>query len=345
MSETEIRSSFVDQAHFCRRMNAPRTAMICDALAVALGGDSRTGARVLGWAGEPLIDALPLRLVGGLNAMAMRTPGSALATLFGSGTGDATAILADALRQHDDALLPWLDGPPQTNEIGRSAALMAGLLAVAHRFGHPFDLIEIGSSAGLNLLIDRIGYDLGGTLVGPADAPIRLAPEWRGPPALAAPVAFAAIAGCDAAPIDIADPAAVERLRAYVWIEKTERLDRLDGAIAMMRTQPVSLNPADAADWVERRLALPQSPATTRVLVHSVVWQYLGRARQARITAAMERAGSDATTDRPLAWVMMEPNHDLAAHETTVRYWPGGDVPIIVARSHPHGEWIEPVIA
>ena len=34
----------------------------------------------------------------------------------------------------DDALLPWLDSAPQTNEVGRSAVLMAGLLVVAERF-------------------------------------------------------------------------------------------------------------------------------------------------------------------------------------------------------------------
>jgi hypothetical protein len=343
MSETTVCQAFRDQARFCRRMDAPRTAMICDALAEVLDGDTRTGARVLGWPGEPLTDALPLRLVGGLNAMAMRTPDSGLAALFGRGEGDAAPVLADALRRHDDALLPWLDGPPQTNEIGRSAALMAGLIVVARRFGHPFDLIEIGSSAGLNLLIDRIAFDLGGTALGPADAPIRLVPDWRGAAPPPAPIAFAAIAGCDAAPIDATDPAAAERLRAYVWAEKAERLARIDTAIAMLRARPVALQHADAAEWVERRLALPQAPRTTRVLVHSVVWQYLGAERQARIAAAIERAGAAASAERPLAWVTMEPNRDLAAHETSVRFWPGGDRPAVIARSHPHGEWIEPV--
>jgi hypothetical protein len=345
MSETKVRQAFRDQARFCRRMAAPRTAMICDALADTLDDGCRTGARALGWPGEPLVDALPLRLVGGLNAMAMRTPDSQLAMLFGRGEGDAEPILADALYRHDDTLLPWLDGPPQTNEIGRSAALMVGLLAVARRFGHPFDLIEIGSSAGLNLLIDRIAFDLGGTAFGPADAPLRLTPDWRGPAPLPASIAFAAIAGCDAAPIDATDPAAAERLRAYVWAEKAERLTRIDTAIAMLRARPVALQHADAAEWVERRLALPQAPMTTRVLVHSVVWQYLGAERQARITTAIERAGAAASADRPLAWVTMEPNRDLAAHETTIRFWPGGHNAVVVARSHPHGEWIEPVAA
>ena len=41
--------------------------------------------------------------------------------------------------------------------------------------------VEIGSSAGLNLLIGHYGYDLGGVRVGPADAPVVLTPQWSGP--------------------------------------------------------------------------------------------------------------------------------------------------------------------
>ena len=58
--------------------------------------------------------------------------------------------VAAALGDAGDELEPWLDRPPQTNEVARAAALMAGLLVVTARTGLPLALYELGASAGLN---------------------------------------------------------------------------------------------------------------------------------------------------------------------------------------------------
>ncbi len=145
----------------------------------------------------------------------------------------------------------------------------------------------------------------------------------------------------DVQPIDVADPEAARRLRSYVWAEVPERLERLTRAIAMIAARPVRIEAGDAADWVEARLAEPQAEGVTRVLVHSVVWQYLGPERRARIAAAMAAAGARATGARPLAWVRMEPDRDLARHEVLVTLWPGSGETRMVALSHAHGAWIE----
>lgn len=342
--EATNRQSFVVQAQYSGAMDAPITTRVCLSLGRVLNRDSATGRAVLDWPGEPVADALVLRLVGGVHALHRAGVDPALSRVFrGEVTDDAAvdAILGAAVAAHDAALLPWLAGPPQTNEAGRSAGLMTGLLHLARRFGPKIELLEIGSSAGLNLMIDRYGFDLGGVRAGPACAELVLKPEWRGPPPPAAPIEIFGVRGVDIAPVDLGDDAAAERLAAYVWVDAVERQARIDTAIAMVRRYGVQLDQGDAADWVEARLAEPQAEGVTRVLMHSVVWQYLPREGRDRIRAAMAAAGARATAGRRLGWVMMEPNRDLHRHEVRVRGWPGDTPMELVALTHAHGAWVE----
>ena len=343
-TEAKNRESFHVQAGYCNAMAAPITARVATALADALDRGTDTGRRVLDWAGEPVADAIVLRLIGGLHALHRKGGDAALDAVFTGATTDADAVadtLRATLRAHDAFLSPWLDGPPQTNEAGRSAGLMTGMLHLAERYGPAFELLEIGSSAGLNLLIDRYAFDLGGVRKGPAEAPVTIAPEWRGPVPPDAAIDIRSVRGVDLAPVDVSDPAAAERLASYVWIDAAERLTRIERGIAMIREHGVQLEQGDAADWVEARLAEPQAAGTTRVLMHSVVWQYLPPETQARITAAMEAAGARATVERPLAWVEMEPDRTLHRQEVWVRTWPDGPPRTMVAASQAHGAWVE----
>jgi len=131
------------------------------------------------------------------------------------------------------------------------------------------------------------------------------------------------------------------RLAAYIWAEEPQRLVRVRKAIAMMRERPVQLERADAADWIETRLAEPQTESVTRVLMHSVVWQYLPETTADRVRAAMIAASERATLERPLAWVMMEPDRALGHQVIRVRSWPGDGAWQVVATSHAHGKWIK----
>lgn len=342
--EASNREAFRIQEFYCRNMDAPIYARLCAAIADGLTRDSRTGARILDWPGEPTRDALPLRFIGGLHALVQAGADSGLAAVFRGDTTDQGAIAAAvnaALAAHDDILLPWLDGPPQTNEPGRSGALIVGLLEIARRYGSKVELFEIGSSAGLNLLIDRYAFDLGGVKVGPADAPVTIAPEWRGEPLVPAPIEIVSVRGCDVRPLDATDSAIKARLTAYVWAETPLRAERLRQAIAMQRAKPVDLVQADAADWGEARLAEPQEAGVTRVLMHSVVWQYLPEDSANRIRSAMNAAGARATTERPLAWVMMEPDRAFAHQVIRVKSWPSYDEWQVVATAHAHGAWVK----
>lgn len=132
---------------------------------------------------------LPLRLAGGLHALA-RQQHKRLVACYPPHSLPDPDVLWDAIRIGlDDPGLPsWLDRPPQTNEVGRSAALMVGLLMVAHETRLPLALHELGASAGLNLLLERYDICLGGTRAGMPGTPrsgrrrtlpCSRKPEWR----------------------------------------------------------------------------------------------------------------------------------------------------------------------
>ena len=121
--EENNRGAFRIQEFYCRNMDAPMYTQLCAAVADGLTRESRTGARILDWPGEPTRDALPLRFFGGLHALVRSGRNESLAAVFRGEVTDHDAIAAAlnaALVAHDDAVLPWLDGPPQTNEPGRS---------------------------------------------------------------------------------------------------------------------------------------------------------------------------------------------------------------------------------
>jgi hypothetical protein len=340
--------AFDNQVVYCKASGATVTARIVAALRDLLerGEGGQLLERVRDWQGAPLADALPLRLAGGIHALRLKGAEPQLEAIYTDQPGvDDAEIVAAAIRRHEGTLLPWLDGPPQTNEAGRSANFIAAMLWLADRGLPPrFQCIEIGSSAGINLMLARYHYDLAGVQVGPEPGAIRFEPKWKGsaPPDRA--IEIVSTRGCDVAPVDLTDPAQALRLKAYIWPEHTVRFERMDAAIAEATKSPPDLVQMNAADFVEAELARPQEAGTTRLLMHSIVWQYVPEDQQARVTAAMEAAGAKATPDRPLAWISLEANRVLHVHEMTVRYWPGGEEPSLVTRAHPHGasiEWLQ----
>lgn len=342
--EGAVARAFDNQVAYCLAAKAPITARVVAAVGALLdGGEPGTLLeRIRAWPGAPLADALPLRVAGGIHSLHLSGAEPALAPLYRGEPADDAALVSTAIARHEAQLLPWLDGPPQTNEAGRSANFMAAMLWLADRGLPPrFDCFEIGSSAGINLMMDRYAYDLGGVRVGPAAPIMSLAPRWSGEPPRARAVELVSLKGCDVAPVDLAEPAQALRLKAYIWPEHTVRFERIEAAIAAARAKAPDLVRMTAADFVETELAKPQADGTTRVLMHSIVWQYVPKDQQARVTAAMEAAGALATPERALAWIAVEADRTVHRHALKVRYWPGGPEERQLAWSHPHGSDIE----
>ena len=344
MDDQRVAVGIKVQAEHCRRNGAPVTARIVEAQLALMQGHTQCGQRIVHWPGLPLEDAMPLRLAGGFHHLVLTGADSRLLPVYRGDIetqAEVDMIVAEVTAEHDARLLPWLDGPPQTNEAGRSASFMAGLLWLSSRIGPRFELNEIGASAGINTMMERYWYNLGGIEVGPERSPIRITPEWRGPPPPDAEVKIVGISGCDQSPVDLADHDAALRVKSYVWPENAGRLERMDAAIALAAQKRPDVVKADALEWVQHRLAAQQDKGVVRVFNHSIVWQYIPADRRDAITDAIEEQGRNATADHPLAWMMLETNRETFKHELQIRYWPGPDQWHLLAEAQAHGAWVE----
>lgn len=338
--------AFREQVRWCDKLGSPFNARLLERLADdwLAGGPMR--ALIPEWtSGPPGQDLVPLRLAGGLHALALSGRHPELAALYPPAASrfDADALvplLQRLLVDEAGHLRGYLASAPQTNEVMRSAVLIGGYAAIAQATGLPLALREIGASAGLNLAWDRFHYTFAAQTWGDAASPVQITSDWRGvPPTVPERIAVADRRGNDLLPVDLRDPAAVLRLRAYVWPDQTARASRLQGAIALAQRELPVVDAGDAAEWVERQLAAPLEGVAT-VLVHSVVWQYLPPATRERIEAALAAAATRTSREAPLAWLRMEFFAPGAPAELRLTLWPDGRERTL-ATAHPHGEWVE----
>ena len=351
-----VRRAFHAQAGFCERLGSPFTALLCRVLGDGLAWESETERSILQWRGDPgpFADSLPLRVAGALHYLVRVGRVPHLAALYPPHHMPEPPSLLDSvhvtLSREGDFVREFLRYPPQTNEVGRSAVLLAGWLEIAARTAGVLDVFEIGSSAGLNLIAERYRYRFGqidwpgpvsSASVRPdSTAPLWIGCEWAGPsPPVTAALRVRSRRGCDSHPLDVMDPVQRQRLMAYVWADQRDRLERLDAAITLMRADPVGVDRCDAARWLEAVLTPDAEPGIVRVVCHSIVWSYLDPESQVRIGAHLAQVGAQASLDRPLAWLRLEllGRDEPAALRLTM--WPGGEDEVL-ARAHPHGTWV-----
>lgn len=341
MPESPFRQHARWQAGWCRALGSPFTAQLCDLIADRLPAASPLGRRLDQWPGNPHEDALALRVTGGLHGRVRSGKAPALAAFYPPAPLPDPEVFWAALEPEllSTALCPWLDGPPQTNEVARSSGLMPGFLTVAARTGLPLALFELGCSGGLNLLPDRYSYRLGGLSTGDPDSLLHLEPEWIGADPPAVQLRIASRAGADLAPPDLSDPEQRARMLAYVWPDQTARLERMALAMTIVAEERPEIVVEDAATFVETRVKPRKGVATT--VFHSIAMQYFPESSKARIAAHMEHMGRRARAQSPLAWLRFEQDAPGAGEPPTLRLklWPGGEDRLL-ARVHPHGAMV-----
>jgi hypothetical protein len=344
MTQHQVLQQFAQQAASCEAMGSPFTAQLCRVLAAHLDRSTAFGKRILDWDGDPFDDNVALRACGALHALARGGREPDLAAVYPpNSTTDQTlwVVIAELLTRNAVTLSLRLSSPPQTNEVARSGILLGAALHVARITQQPLELYEIGASAGLNLGFDEYAYDLGeGRTWGMAGAPLTIETIWRGRlPPLEVPLIVVGRHGCDLNPIDPSNPDDRARLLSYVWADQAHRLARVEAALELAAAEHRRVTQADAADWLPRMLAIPQPSGITRLLFHTVVWQYIPPARREAIEALLARTAAAATTARPFAHLAVEGDGQPEARvELTV--WPSGET-IMLGRADFHGRWVD----
>ena len=324
-----VDQAFAHQAGACAALGSPLTAALCRTLPQGLT-DGPVAARVRNWPGDPstAADSLPLRLCGALHALVLTGADAPLAAAYAAGAVPAD-LLARVLDDHADAILSWLDSPPQTNEVARAAALIGAARLLATLNPLPLRLLELGASAGLNLNFDR--YHLGAEGAG-----VVLTPDWRGTMPQGA-ITVASRRGVDLNPLDPERDGL--RLMAYCWADQQERLTRLRAALDLARRDPPPVDRGDAGAWLAAQLADPAAGRLTLVY-HTVAAQYFPPATRQACHDALERAGRAASAAAPVAHLRMEADGgegaalDLTLWDGTRRDWSLG-------RADFHGRWID----
>ena len=316
-------------------------------LALQLADDPTLAAAILG---DDESWDVGLRLFGAVHNLVLR--GIAPEALDGG-----WEPFAHALTAHRDELTAFVRTQGvQTNETQRCVALLPCFLTIAAETGLPLELLELGPSAGLNLLVDRYAYTYRNGSFGSDTAHLRFDAVERHPvPAAIFETARAASdnlsqagfrvrrrLGIDLAPVDATTEAGATLLRSFVWPGREDRLTRLDAAIATLREEPdrpelvrgnyVELLPELLADRADDAITVVFQTASTG---------YLSPEDRVTLRRRLDDAGSDG---RPLAWISTRARDEREHEETDgweleLRVWPGPAR--LAAFVDYHGNWLD----
>lgn len=336
-----LRAAFLEQAGYCEGLDSPFMGRLLRLLARHWPEDTNLAQKLADWPGDirPMADSLPLRVAGGLHALRLSGQDAGLDAAYPpNGSDDETlwAAVAKALQTHDAFLCDWVTHAPQTNEVRRSAALIACAALLATRYKLPFRLSELGASGGLNLMFDRFALCTKNARFGPSNATVELQPVWKGDAPPPHPINVQERRGVDLNPLNAHAPDDALRLMAYLWPDQIDRLQRTRAAIAL---QDAPVDQADAIDWLENRLT--HTDGQIHLIYHTVAWQYFPAKAQERGTKLIEAAGQTATDQSPLAWLRMETDgSDQPGARLSLRLWPGDQL-LELGRIDFHGRWID----
>lgn len=248
-------------------------------------------------------------------------------------------------------------GVVQTNETGRGLCWLLPLLATRWKAVH---LVDLGASAGLNLVADYRAYrlvddELSQPLIDAGRGrPPQFLVRCRGEMAFlgslesSEPPAVASRTGCDLAPFRLKSQADELTLMSFVWGDQADRMKRLREGIAALREverKEGGLDlyaadlPEDLGTFLRDRVTFDDGRPV--VVYNTYMTMYLSD----KGASLWDRVAAWATGHKqPVLWLQWEPERDdrdapdLGWGAWTADVWQGGDHRRWhLGWTHPHG--------
>jgi hypothetical protein len=321
------------QAQYCAGRGSPIAARICDTV-------SRASADLLGDELPERVrfgDLIGLRVMATVHRLALQRLAPEVAmhlpTLGGTPPIDARSWQAfdsaviTALLEHPRALAWSLDHVPQTNETGRAVLLRRGLSLLGELgLPGPVRLLEIGSSAGLNLRADHL----------PGNPLLEAGPM---PPIIER-------LGCDLHPIDPTTQDGRTTLSSYIWVDDVERFQRLGQALRIAAEVRATVRKSSALTFVS---ALSLQEGAVTLVWHSAMWLYMPIDSRQGIQRRLAELGGTASATAPLvhlSWEWQPGGEDTFT--LVLRAWNGREhsgEPLLLATGASHGSPVQPIDA
>ena len=288
-------------------------------------------------------------ILGAVHFLLLRGDRHPLRRFYGTVGGEASAERADPFPDFRDFVLTHRAAVhgliatrvTNTNEIGRSALLHPGFRVIASEVDRSLSLIEIGPSAGLNMIWDSFGvrYLRDGAIAASINvgASLVIDCELRGercPPIDPAP-SIAGRVGLELNPVDLSNVDDRDWLRALIWPDQVARLGRLDRAIELFAAHKPHIKSGDALTLLPDALAAVP-PVEVPCVYHTIaIYQFSRTMRQ-----ALEDILTVAGLRRPVWRLSFEYDGELYIL-SAIRYADGTRREIRLASCHPHGTWLE----
>lgn len=238
--------------------------------------------------------------------------------------------------QYSNEIIPLLQEKlVQTNEVRRCSYLFPAFQSIYHIVKKPLALIEIGSSAGLQLLWDQYSYSYGtGAVFGNRESNLHIKAEIKGDntPTLQdfIPPVSERI-GIDLHPIDLTDDENVLWLKALIWPEHHERHELFEKAAEIVKANEIRLIKGNGVEMLDE-LSREVSSEYAICVFHTHVANQMPTEVRNRLLDKVTQIGSERE--------IFHLYNNIQDRDLHLDYYlDGKEYKHVVAQTEGHGKW------